>query len=121
MFEYLIVERLLRKLEENNAISKQQFGFRKGNSTVHAMDVVMETVKNIKKHAYKHSKLCVLFTMDTIKRFQCRYSRNLKNTRVSDLINIIRVYLIESYVIVYYRKAELTGGAHQGFTLRPIL
>lgn len=58
VYEILIEDKLIREIEERGNLANSQYGFRKGRSTVKAIEKVLEFSR---KHM---SKLCIMLTLE---------------------------------------------------------
>ena len=59
LLEELILQRLQTLLVGENGLSENQFGFRKGKSTVDAIQAVVNIATNVRKGTGKRSRLPV--------------------------------------------------------------
>ena len=123
LLEDLILERLQALLVGENGLSKNQFGFRKGRSTVDAIQAVVNIATNARKGTGKRKGFCAFISIDI---------RNAVNTarwnicieammqkKVPDyLLRMIDDYLSDRWVIKegdkWSLKEKMTCGAPQG-------
>jgi hypothetical protein len=122
-FESLINERLMKELETNKGISDFQFGFRRGRSTVDAVNRVIK----IAEAAKRNKKGNVLILIDVKNAFNSaswkKIMEKLEKLKISKyLTNVIADYLNERHILLErdtYRK--IGGGVPQGSVLGPTL
>lgn len=121
LFEQLIKGRLEAELEAGDALSDRQFGFRKGRSTIQAVEAVLECARR------SSGKWCVLVTLDIRNAFNTASWRGIK-VRLREigvsggLIRILDNYLCERCVILREGgRHNLNGGVPQGSVLGPTL
>nr|XP_034195162.1 uncharacterized protein LOC117611332 [Osmia lignaria] len=123
--EKLVKTRILRELE-NNDLADNQYGFRKGRSTLDAMD----KVDGIWQKARKDRRHCLLVLLDVKNAFntirwgsiiRCLEERGF----APELVNLIRSYLDERWIVYNAAEGELNfqvfGGVPQGSVIGPIL
>lgn len=121
LYEGLIKARLEGELMSVGAISDLQFGFRKGRSTVDAVEWVKEQVKNTKK------KWAAVIGLDVKNAFNtaswARIIGELERIGISGyLINIIKEYLSEREIeVTRGRRMRVNAGVPQGSVLGPTL
>lgn len=125
--ERIILGRLNKFLDEApNARSPNQYGFRKGRSTIDAMDRVLVTARWTHQEPTQHRDLCALVLIDVKNAF------NSLSWRVTDdamshkniphhLRRLIRSYLSERKLQVGPDFLQLSGGVPQGSVLGPTL
>lgn len=120
LLEILVKERLEEELERNGAMSERQFGFRKGLSTIHAANFVME------KCSSTNNKWCLLVTVDVKNAFNTAswgiIVKGLRKAEISPYLrNMIKDYFKERSIKTRGSIIELTGGVSQGSVLGPVL
>ena len=64
LLEELILQRLQTLLVRENDLSENQFGFRKGGSTVDAIQAVVDTATKARRGAGKRKRFCALVSID---------------------------------------------------------
>lgn len=127
VMERIINERLRNELEESNALHPNQFGFRKGRSTLDALKCIESIVKQISSHAYKNQECCAMITLDIKNAFNSapwdRIIEALTKAKVSNyLINLIQNYLENRVIILPNGDTyRMTCGVPQGSVLGPTL
>lgn len=122
LLETLIRDRLEKELEEKGGLHEHQYGFRKGRSTVQAVETVLETAK--KEYG---AKWCTLVTVDVRNAFNSACHsliiKELRDRRISQyIINFVSSYLTGRGVEV--KKNEIvkaSAGVPQGSVLGPTL
>lgn len=127
LYERLITKRLADELNDKNILSPNQYGFRPGRSTVHAIEKVTEIANNeINKGRSRTRKLCIVVTLDIRNAFSSASWRQIIETVTDNgvspyLVNVIKSYLhdrrVESGNIVF----SMSAGVPQGSILGPIL
>ena len=120
VFENLIRNRIRKEI--GIPISRNQFGFRPGLSTIEAVAKVME----IAKLAKNKQKLCLMITIDIKNAFNSapwdKIIESLRRKEVPKyLIRIIQSYLSDRTLLVEGERKELTCGVPQGSVLGPEL
>ncbi|XP_072377751.1 uncharacterized protein [Diabrotica undecimpunctata] len=121
LYENVVKNRLEEELRENDSISSRQYGFRKAKSAIDAVKHITDTVKNSRK------RWAALVMFDVKNAFNSanwnHIITKLETAEVSGyLINIIKRYLCERYVLVARNvEMKLTAGVPQGSVLGPTL
>lgn len=69
LLERMIATRVNDFLDANNGIADNQYGFRRGVSTIDAIKAVLAVAENAGKGAVQRQKLCVLITLDVQNAF----------------------------------------------------
>ena len=64
LLEELILQRLQAHLVGETGLSENQFGFRKGRSTVDAIQAVVNITTNARKETGKRKGFCALISID---------------------------------------------------------
>ncbi|KXZ75566.1 hypothetical protein TcasGA2_TC031845 [Tribolium castaneum] len=127
LYEYLLYKRLDDEIEQRGGLSPFQFGFRKGVSTVHAIDEVIRTAEQEKLPSYRHRKTCLMITFDVQNAFNSAswqiILEELKQKGISpSLINTIRDYLNNRKIITDYGDTvKVNSGVPQGSVLAALL
>lgn len=123
ILEGLILGRLQQELEAKGEVSTRQYGIRKGLSTLHPMQKIIDMVKKIKRKATKNREFCILITLDIKNVFnmpKCAGIINeLKRKDISPyLINIIASYLSSrKLTLSTSNKQDIYCGVLQGSIL----
>ncbi|KAL1446824.1 hypothetical protein WDU94_015654 [Cyamophila willieti] len=115
-------------MEEKQALSEHQFGFRKGKSTVDAVRIVKElTSKELSKRGdSKSRKMCILTTLDIKNAFNSanweKVIKALETKGISNyLIKMMEAYLNEREIKEESFTKSMTAGVPQGSILGPTL
>lgn len=122
IYEGLIRERLEKELSTTGGLSDQQYGFRKGRSTIQAVEKVTKIVEE-----HKSDKWAALIILDVKNAFNNaswdKILKKLKDKGISGyLINITDNYLEgRSIQIAKNTDLEITAGVPQGSVLGPTL
>lgn len=127
LLESLLRERLQVEVETNSLLHQNQFGYRKGRSTVQAVERVQKIVDDIKKKALKNREVCALILLDIENAFNSASWKEIVKAltagRVSAyLVQMIKGYLSERCIIAPNGiKYKVTCGVPQGSLLGPLL
>lgn len=125
IFEQIIKNRLLEAIKVDN-LSPYQFGFRRGYSTTHAMDKVIQLWDKAKKEA-RH---CLLILLDVKNAFNSLRWNSVIREMIRrkfprKLVNLIRSYLSERWLIInsngISEKVQVHGGVPQGSIIGPFM
>lgn len=119
-----LYERMIRgRIEEEmvgNDLSEQQYGFRKGHSTIQAISRLLEIRKTTKR------KWCAAIMLDVKNAFNSAcwgtLLRKLRRRNFSQyLVNVLESYFRRRWVVVGSKSVEVYAGVPQGSVLGPIL
>lgn len=130
LYELLLAARLDKEIEKTGGLSENQYGFRSGRQTIHAIQRVIETAKEAESYSWKYRRICVVIMLDVKNAFNCASWEHIlealrKRGVDKSLYKIIRSYLSERSIILTSqdRKSELTvnRGVPQGSILGPKL
>lgn len=131
VFEKLIKPRLVGAIEEAGGLSKRQYGFRPGRSTLGALDEVMESVHTAQLGNHFSRRIVLLVTLDVRNAFNsARWKDIFKALEMRFRIPAYLRRLIRSYLhnrVLMYDTAsgpyhrQITAGAAQGSVLGPEL
>lgn len=122
LYESLLKKRLEKELEIKEAISDRQFGFRKGKSTIQAVQEVLNLVKKD-----VNSKWAALITLDVKNAFNSaswnKILQKLRKIGISKyLMNCMGSYLDQrSIKIDKNTEMDISAGVPQGSILGPTL
>lgn len=127
LFERLILDRLLNHVNSNDVIPPEQFGFRKGHSTVHQLKRVVNNIK----HNKSVSKSTAMALMDVEKAFDNVWHDGLVFKLYGFNVPLYITKIIRNYLQDRTFKVSLEGslsnsfniaaGVPQGSLLGPIL
>ena len=130
LLEKLILQRLRALLVGENGLSKNQFGFRKGRSTVDAIQAVVNIATNARKGTGKRKGFCALISNDIRNAFNtARWNiciEAILRKKVPDyLLRMIDDYLSDRWLIYegdkWSLKEEMMCGAPQGPRVGPLV
>lgn len=127
LMERLILNRLDAHLDSTaNGRSDNQFGFRRGRSTLDALERVRETAGWTNRGPPQHRDLCALVLFDVRNAFNTlpwrAIDRALEHKRTPlYLRGLIRSYLMDRVLRARSGVVDLTGGVPQGSVLGPTL
>ena len=127
ILETILKDRLDMELQTRGGLSERQYGFRKGSSTVHALERVVDTVTKVKSVSMANRDKLLLVTLDVKNAFNtARWDVIINELRghwqVSEyLIANIRGYLSDRAVTAEGQRYEVTMGVPQGSILGPLL
>lgn len=126
ILEGIVEKRLRTEIDEKDGLSDNQFGFRRGRSTIDAISKVKEIAESAKIGAYQHKKVCLMITFDIKNAFNTAkweiIVKELRRKNISKyLIDIIKSYLTERTLIIDNKEIDLTMGVPQGSLLGPLL
>ena len=127
LFERLILQRLMEHIEEHEIIIPEQFGFRKGHSTVQQLI----RVENIILHNKSLSNNTAMALLDVEKAFDNVWHDGLIHKLVQTRFPLYLVKMVRSYLNDRHFRVHLSGvhselhgipaGVPQGSLLGPIL
>lgn len=120
LYEILIRERLEKELEDRGGLSDLQFGFRKGRSTVQAVQTVLDTVEKARE------RWCALITLDIKNAFNSAtwsyIIAELNRRHISQyIVNVIESYFDNRKLKINGIERDMTAGVPQGSVLGPTL
>lgn len=98
LLEKILVGRLRRHMETNNLFSNNQFGFRRGRSTLDAHDRLLEIIRQANQHGIAYNDMVSVLTLDVKNAFnsvpRSKIMEAMRGKRVpGHLIKIIGSYL----------------------------
>lgn len=124
--ETIINNRLQEELEEDR-LSERQFGFRRGRSTLTALDTVYNMVAEERKRPWQRRNRCLMVLLDVQNAFNSiEWEVILDSLRTKGispyLRRILSSYLQDRYIIDEEgRKHTMSAGVPQGSVLGPTL
>lgn len=129
LYERIIYNRVEEAMvKEKTELADNQYGFRKGRSTIDVLSKLMEIVADAGRGTIYQRKLCVLITLDVANAFNSAswgtIIRAMVNKRVPEyLIRVIRNYICDRMIIhVDAQEAvKLSSGVPQGSVLGLLL
>jgi len=126
LFERIIKRRLEKHLGENGDLNEKQFGFRRGLSTVDAIEKVMEVVETAGSGPLYRRELCAVVALDVANAFNsAKWSKIEESLRDKGmpqyLVGVIRSYLSDRSVQYEGNSWATTCGVPQGSVLGPTL
>lgn len=130
LLERIILNRLSIYIEGEYGLSRRQFGFRKGRSTLDAIRTVAETAEKASKQKRRGNRYCAVVTIDVKNAFNSAsweaIAAALHRMRVPDyLCRVLKSYFTNR-VLVYrtnlgQETAVIKAGVPQGSILGPSL
>lgn len=127
LFERIVKRRLETHLSRNpEGISGNQFGFRRGRSTIDAIEKVLDIVNRNEAKPWRHRELCALVSIDVANAFNTAPWDKIgdalirKNTP-SYLVRLLRDYFRERLLQTEAGDQEVSCGVPQGSVIGPIL
>lgn len=130
LLEDMVLQRLQNHLTGENSLSGKQFGFRKGRSTVDAIQAVVALAEKAKKGSGKKKGFCALVAIDIRNAFNtARWPMIMESLRERSvpghLLRIVDNYLSDRWVIYegqdFILREEMKCGAPQGSRIGPLL
>lgn len=127
LLEGLINNRLVAELNERGGLNDEQYGFRKGKSTVQAIQSVINVALEERRKTLKTRKLCILVTLDVRNAFNSaswiKIVRELQSKNISSyLVRLVQSYLENRKIVTNEgNEIEITAGVPQGSVLGPTL
>jgi hypothetical protein len=130
VLERVIMNRLVRFTEGVNGLSNQQFGFRKGKSTIDAIRSVTNTAAVALQHKRRGIRYCAVVTLDVKNAFNSASWSSIANSLLELGVSKYLYDILEDYFqnrILYYETDEgrkqihITAGVPQGSILGPVL
>ena len=130
LLEEMILQRLQGHMVGESGLSENQFGFRKGRSTVDAIQAVVDIATMARGGTGKRKGFCALISIDIRNAFNtARWNSCIEamvRKKVPDyLLRMIDDYLSDRWVIYesdkWSLKEEMTCSAPQGSRVGPLV
>ena len=125
--ESLLKKRLEEELNNRSAINENQFGFRRGLSTVDALRRIQMIKNDIDRKAFKNREYCALITIDIKNAFNSamwdKIIMAMETKGISKyIVRMIQSYLSERTIETTQNgTVQMTCGVPQGSVLGPTL
>lgn len=124
--EAVITSRITKHLDEAGSLSDDQYGFRRGRSTSHAIERVLEIADKERTKTLKTRAHCLLILLDVKNAFNSiRWDVVMEALDEAGipayLTQMIGSYLKDRYIEVRGVKYRVTAGVPQGSVLGPML
>lgn len=126
LFERVIKKRLVAHLESlPGGLSCHQYGFRKGRSTLDALEAVDAVVQRVGSGSLASRDLCTLVAIDVANAFNSAPWSKIdaalgKKSVPGYLRNIIRAYLSNRHLLTDMGSMPVTCGVPQGSVIGPL-
>ncbi|KAI5723000.1 hypothetical protein M8J76_016853 [Diaphorina citri] len=99
LFEIVINERIKKEMEEKRTLNEHQFGFRRGKSTVDAINIVKElATAELVKGGKKSRRMCILTILDIKNAFNFANWEKIILALEAKGISSYLIKIIESYL-----------------------
>lgn len=130
LYEQLILIRLKEEIARTGDLAENQFGFREGRQTVHAIKEVLDSAEKAAAFSKNSRRLCAVITIDVRNAFNSASWQNILNDlrkrRIDEgLINLVASYLSEREILMeaegILKAREVNSGVPQGSVLGPTL
>lgn len=126
LVEMIIHKRLADEVDKTRALSDNQYGFRKGRSTVEAVQKVLGTAKGLLKTPAAAREYCLLILLDVKNAFNSAdwemILKALEEKQISPYLRrVLGSYLADRQIVARGKPYALSAGVPQGSILGPIL
>lgn len=130
LLERLILNRLVPYTESADGLSNNQFGFRKGKSTLDAIQSVVQTAEVAIEHKRSGIRYCAVVTLDVKNAFNSASWEAIAHALHRLKVPVQLCKLLESYfdgrILLYdteegQKSVRITAGVPQGSILGPLL
>jgi hypothetical protein len=130
LLERIVVDRMEDALEIRGGLSESQYGFRKGRSTMDAIEKVQEICHRANSGPLRRREHCLMVTLDVRNAFNSlpwgKIRAALRRRQIpAYLQRMVSNYLGDRWLSYSHgnseRQLEMTGGVPQGSVLGPLL
>lgn len=126
LYERMILNRLLKEVEEKEILAPQQYGFLPGKSTIQAIQQVVRIAETEINATRRKRKLCILIALDIKNAFNSapwlQIIRALEKKGLSTyLIKLFEDYLKDRQIVGEEFQKNMTAGIPQGSLCSPSL
>ncbi|KAF0715677.1 Uncharacterized protein FWK35_00027935 [Aphis craccivora] len=128
LFERIVCNRIEEALDkERTGLAENQYGFRKGRSTIDAIQRVLTEVTEAGAGTIYQRQLCVLVTLDVANAFNsaswAEIINAMRNKNVPNLTRLIQNYFRDREIKYSeeHEAVQLSSGVPQGSVLGPLL
>ena len=127
IFEAILERRLRQEIDNKGRLHDKQHGFRRGHSTLNAMEEVIKIAKEATNKAAQNKSFCALVTLDVRNAFnEARWTgiiSELERRNITrHIIELVKNYLSERVLLVGEEgEMRMSCGVPQGSILEPLL
>nr|CAH7762824.1 unnamed protein product [Callosobruchus chinensis] len=117
LLEHLILGRLVNHIESNDSLSCNQFGFRKGRSTIGAIEKIVAIARQAAVTVNRRKKICALVALDIKNAFNS--APRQKIVEELERIGVDRELVYQT--TEGFQRKKVSAGVAQGSVLGPDL